>query len=57
VTLLTVDNPDERRFYEIEAAENSWSVRELERQSDKLKGTPRLLSLNPSDPIHKGEHT
>jgi len=32
VVLLTVDNPDERRFYEIEAAESSWSVRELERQ-------------------------
>ncbi|HDR14573.1 MAG TPA: DUF1016 domain-containing protein [Desulfobacteraceae bacterium] len=32
VTLLTIDNPDERQFYEIEAFRNSWSVRELERQ-------------------------
>jgi predicted nuclease of restriction endonuclease-like (RecB) superfamily len=32
VVLLTIDNSDERRFYEIEAAENNWSVRELERQ-------------------------
>jgi predicted nuclease of restriction endonuclease-like (RecB) superfamily len=32
VTLLTIDDPDERRFYEIEAAANHWSVRELERQ-------------------------
>ena len=32
VTLLTVDSSDERRFYEIEAAQNQWSVRELERQ-------------------------
>ena len=32
VALLTVDKPDERRFYEIEAAQNQWSVRELERQ-------------------------
>lgn len=32
VTLLTIDNPAERRFYEIEATTNSWSVRELERQ-------------------------
>ena len=32
VTLLTIDNPEERRFYEIEAAGNGWSVRELERQ-------------------------
>lgn len=32
VTLLTIDNSDERRFYEIEAVQNSWSVRELKRQ-------------------------
>ncbi|MGB7567850.1 MAG: PDDEXK nuclease domain-containing protein [Chitinivibrionales bacterium] len=32
VTLLTIENREERRLYEIEAAENSWSVRELERQ-------------------------
>jgi len=32
VVLLTLDNPEERSFYEIEAAANSWSVRELERQ-------------------------
>jgi predicted nuclease of restriction endonuclease-like (RecB) superfamily len=32
VALLTIDNPEERRFYEIEAGANAWSVRELERQ-------------------------
>jgi predicted nuclease of restriction endonuclease-like (RecB) superfamily len=32
VTLLTISNTDERRFYEIEAHENSWGVRELDRQ-------------------------
>ena len=32
VTLLTIDNADARRFYEIETADNGWSVRELERQ-------------------------
>lgn len=32
VELLTIDSPDERRFYEIEAAANHWSVRELQRQ-------------------------
>ncbi|NMW21618.1 MAG: YhcG family protein [Chlorobiaceae bacterium] len=32
VTLLTISNADERRFYEIEAGENSWDVRELDRQ-------------------------
>ena len=32
VALLPIDDPDARRFYEIEAVDNSWSVRELERQ-------------------------
>ena len=32
VTLLAVKNPDERCFYELEAAENGWGYRELERQ-------------------------
>ncbi len=30
--LMTLKNPAERRFYEIEAANNHWRVRELERQ-------------------------
>ncbi|MDE2803867.1 MAG: DUF1016 N-terminal domain-containing protein [Gemmatimonadota bacterium] len=34
VTLLSVADPNARRFYEIEAAENGWSVRELKRQLD-----------------------
>jgi hypothetical protein len=32
VELLTIDSPEERRFYEIEATTNQWSVRELQRQ-------------------------
>ena len=32
VALLTLGNPDERRFYELEAIAGAWSVRELERQ-------------------------
>ena len=32
VTLLTIDRAEERAFYEIEAARNQWSVRELKRQ-------------------------
>ena len=34
VTLLAVDSLDARSFYEIEAARNGWSVRELKRQLD-----------------------
>jgi len=32
VTLLSIDNSEERRFYEIEAREGSWGSRDLERQ-------------------------
>ena len=32
IALLSVSNPDARRFYELEAADNAWSVRELKRQ-------------------------
>lgn len=32
--LIRIDNPEERRFYEIEARENNWSIRELQRQFD-----------------------
>lgn len=32
VTLLSIDDADARRFYEIEAADSGWSVRELKRQ-------------------------
>ena len=32
VTLLTIDRAEERAFYEIEAAQGGWSVRELKRQ-------------------------
>ncbi len=32
VFLLSLENPDERNFYEIEAAAQGWSLRELKRQ-------------------------
>lgn len=32
VVLLTIDSEDERRFYELEAVENAWGIRELKRQ-------------------------
>lgn len=34
VSLLRIKNEDERSFYEIESAQNNWSVRELKRQMD-----------------------
>nr|WP_256091483.1 PDDEXK nuclease domain-containing protein [Candidatus Thiosymbion oneisti] len=32
VFLISIDNPDERSFYEIEASENGWTLPELKRQ-------------------------
>lgn len=32
--LMRISNPEERRFYEIEAKDNNWSLRELQRQFD-----------------------
>ncbi len=32
--LTRINNPEERKFYEIEAIENRWSLRELQRQFD-----------------------
>jgi predicted nuclease of restriction endonuclease-like (RecB) superfamily len=34
IKLMRIDDHAERRFYEIECAENNWSVRELQRQFD-----------------------
>lgn len=35
-TLLRVDKPESRSFYEVEAIQNNWSARELERQINSL---------------------
>lgn len=34
--LIRIDNPDERKFYEIEAVKERWSLRELKRQFDSV---------------------
>ena len=43
--LMRIENPEERRFYEIESAENNWSLRELQRQFDSSL-YERLASLD-----------
>ncbi len=42
--LMRIDNPDERKFYEIEAVENNWSLRELQRQFDSALYERLVLS-------------
>ncbi|MEL7121763.1 MAG: PDDEXK nuclease domain-containing protein [Bacteroidota bacterium] len=42
--LMRIDDVSERRFYEIEATKNKWSVRELQRQYDTALYTRLVLS-------------
>lgn len=44
--LMRIDDENERKFYEIEAYKNNWSVRELQRQSDSALYTRLALSRN-----------
>ncbi len=42
--LMRIENEEERKFYEIEATKNNWSVRELQRQYDSALYTRLVLS-------------
>jgi predicted nuclease of restriction endonuclease-like (RecB) superfamily len=42
--LMRIDDEKERKFYEIEAQKNNWSVRELQRQFDSALYTRLVLS-------------
>ena len=47
--LMRISNPEERRFYEIEATNNKWSLRELERQFDSSLYERLALSRNKDE--------
>ena len=46
LTLMRMDDENERKFYEIEAVKNNWSIRELKRQYDTALYTRLTLSRN-----------
>lgn len=46
--LMRIDNIDERKFYEIEAIENKWSLRELQRQFESALYERLVLSRDKS---------
>jgi len=46
---MRIDNVEERMFYEIETAENSWSLRELQRQFDSSLYERLALSRNKNE--------
>ena len=47
--LMRISNPEERRFYEIEATNNKWSLKELERQYNSSLYERLALSRNKED--------
>jgi predicted nuclease of restriction endonuclease-like (RecB) superfamily len=47
--LMRISNPDERHFYEIEAARNGWSLAELNRQTGSSLYERLALSRNKED--------
>lgn len=49
LVLIRIDNPAERSFYEIEAAENQWSLRELKRQFHSSLFERLALSRNKQE--------
>lgn len=56
VRLLTVENPDARRFYETEALRGGWSVRQLDRQVGTMFFERTALSRNKAAMLRRG-HT
>lgn len=49
IKLMRIDDPNERRFYEIEAHKNNWSLRELQRQYDTALYTRLALSRSKDE--------
>ncbi len=49
IRLMRIDDENERKFYEIEAVSNNWSVRELQRQYDSALYTRLALSRNKDE--------
>jgi len=47
--LSKIDNPEERKFYEIEAINNNWSVRELQRQFNSALYERLVLSRDKKE--------
>jgi len=47
--LIRIEDEDERRFYEIEAYNNNWSVRELQRQYDSALYMRLVLSRDKNN--------
>lgn len=53
--LMRIEDENERKFYEIEAAKSNWSVRELERQYDSALYTRLALSRDKEKVIELAE--
>lgn len=54
---MRVDDPDTRSFYEIEAAENAWSVRQLARQINSLFYERLLMSKDKREMLMEAKES
>jgi len=55
LTLMRIDDENERKFYEIEAFKNNWSLRELQRQYDSALYTRLALSRDKGKVLELAE--
>lgn len=53
--LMRINDPNERKFYEIESFKNNWSLRELQRQYDSALYTRLSLSKNKEEILQLSE--
>jgi predicted nuclease of restriction endonuclease-like (RecB) superfamily len=56
LVLMRIENPAERSFYEIECAENNWSLRDLKRQYNSSLYERLALSRNKEDVMKLSTH-
>ncbi len=56
VRLLSVENPQARSFYEVEALRGGWSVRQMDRQISTLYYERTALSRDKAAMLRKGVH-
>lgn len=63
IRLMRISDPKERTFYEIEAANNNWSVKELNRQFDSAlyqrlalsRDKDKILELSKKGQVFKSQ--
>lgn len=56
IFLMRIECVEERKFYEVEALQNGWSLRELQRQFDSALFERLVISKNKDEILHLAEN-